>query len=251
MAGSTSLWHQYPSEIEGAASRTTVDLLALDPEHRVEGAESLIAFGFEMNEPGADGSGSHGERERLDQLKNDVEASLSESTPRRSAQAVGTLARQGLLQLFLHAQPQAGADLIPGVLERIVAHGWASPWVHAEKDQDWSHYASLLLPRSAVRIEAINARCLAAYGSAGQDLGIARQLTHALRFPSEPAADLALESLNALDFELAGTPKAFGPVTRVKVRRTDPLDHVPALTMMLSELCAPYDGDHLSWIATG
>ncbi len=239
-------WLTYDAEVDGAAARIRCDLSLFDHEARPAGSKTLFVLGADLNEPGDAGLGSPKEQAAIERAQDTLGKELSKF----SVAIAGSMISKGTWQTVFYGSPTLEEDLIPTAQKPLRAEGWTD-WIHAELDPDWESYGAFLLPPTIDRIRALNGRATQALRDSNHDLSQPRTLTHTLAFPSPEAAELSLSSIVALDFQLAGPTKTLdGDYTKAKVARQDPPDHAESASLMLSELCAPYDGDHVQWIAT-
>lgn len=245
MANHIPHWTTYDAEIDEAPAQITCDVSLLDREARPANAITLFVMGADLQDPTSTGLGSTSEWHAIEQATARIHQALEAPT-----QPLGTVITRGTWQLFLQTSPNLPEELIPRTRAILSDKGWTQ-WIHAEPDPTWSRYEQFLLPPAEERILTMNDRAIQSLERAGHDLAIPRTITHKLAFPSREAADLAQSTLTLLDFHPAAPPKTDKDhYTQMRVQRQDAPANLPSLTLMLSEVCAPFDGDHLSWTAT-
>ncbi|QDV05694.1 hypothetical protein Poly30_11950 [Planctomycetes bacterium Poly30] len=238
-------WHTYDAEIDESPARITCDLAYFDRELRSGSSTALLILGAPLQEPTEAGLATEEESQTI----ANATSRIGESLPPTTLQ-VGGWTAAGSWQVALYTPSDLNENLIP-TLESIVKEGGWEMWIHAEPDPNWHHYETFLQPPTRTRLKAINDRALTSLRRAGHDLTQPRKIAHKLSFPSREAAELALSSLHLLGFEPTTPPKTRKDhYTTAQVQREDPPNVLPALTEMLSEVCAPLDGDHIKWIAT-
>lgn len=239
-------WFTYGAEVEDTPARVTCDLAHFDRERRGEASTTLLILALELANPTETGLGTPGDAEAIARKTSLIQEFLRAKSP--ATFHVGAWIAAGTWHVVFYTPPSLDEALIPALVSMVTEEGLPH-WIHAEPDPTWSRYESFLLPPTRVRLEATTDRALKTL--AHHDLSRPRTITHTLSFPSKEAAELALSSLHLLGFELESPPRSFKDhYTKARVQRKDPPDHLPALTQMLSELCAPLDGDHIHWIAT-
>lgn len=239
-------WMTYDAEVDGAAASIRCDLALFDREARPQGTNTLFVVGATLHSPSASGLSTPSEEAAIERAR----AALTEDLATFEVAIAGSVISRGSWQTFFYGSDSPEEDLIPTAQRPLRAEGW-SDWIQAESDPEWTRYSTFLLPSTAERIRSVNERATQSLSTLGLDLSERRTLTHTLTFPSPEAAELSLSSIIALDFELAGPVRTIDDhCTKAKVSRQDPPDHAGSAALMLSELCAPYDGDHIRWTAT-
>lgn len=241
-------WFRYEAEVEGSPASIHCDLARMDREKRPPDATTALLLNCQLVHPTRTGLGSPEEQTAIRMASKRIREALEVPNPPASLVADCTMG--GTWQATLYMPPRLDEGLIPTLKTIVEETVECEAWIQAERDPTWNHYQSLL-PPTHLRLEATNQRALDSLSKATTDLSIPRTLTHTLTFPSREAAELALSSLRLLNFELEAPPRTHEDHhTKLKVSRRDPPHHIPALTLMLSELSAPLDGDHLEWTAT-
>lgn len=236
----------FRAEVDGAEAEIACDLALFDLEARPKGSTTLFVLGATLNAPDEAGLPGQAERTAVER----AQATLAQELTRFQVAIAGHVLTRGTWQTIFYGGTTLEEDLIPTAQAPLRAEGW-DDWIHAESDPEWKHYASFLAPPVATRIASLSQRATDALQNSGHDLSAPRTLTHTLAFPSTEAAELSLASIVALGFETASPLRAVTPdYTKATVSRQDPPNHAAATSLMLAELCAPYDGDHLKWVAT-
>jgi hypothetical protein len=236
----------YDALVDGDPARVGCNLSYFDPETRSQGSGALFTLGANLDAPNAAGLAAPLEEAAIERARN----ALAESLLAFRVSLVGTVVSKGSWQAYFYGSETLEEGLIPAAQAPLRAEGW-SEWTQAESDPSWRHYLSFLLPPTADRIRSLSQRSTDSLTSTGHNLAQPRTLTHTLIFPSPEAAELSLSSIIALDFERSAPLRTINAsCTKADVSRADPPDHAESTALMLSELCAPYDGDHLRWTAT-
>ena len=239
-------WLTYDAEVHGAAAQISCDLSLFDHEARPKNSRTLFALGATLNAPSPAGLSTPTEQAAIER----AQAALAEELAPFTVAIAGTLLTQGTWQTYFYGIPDLEEGLIPAAQKPLRAMGWTD-WIQAEADPDWIRYSTFLLPPTAHRIQSLSRQANSSLKKSNQDLSQPRTLTHTLAFPSREAAELSLSSILSLGFDQAAPSRTLpSGYTKAAVSRQDPPDHAEAASLMLSELCAPYDGDHIRWTAT-
>ena len=211
-------------------------------------ASTLCLVAFDMLDPGDGGTGSEAEAIHLAEVEEAIASRLSSA----GFIQAGRVRAGGSWECSFYGSP-VDALAFPEAVDAALARVQDARvhWTQIQPDPEWTYFRDLLLPDLERRLWMKDRDVVDALVAEGDPLETVRPVEHLLTFPSAEAAELFFDAVRMRGYEpidVSEAPDANGG-HRARLRRNDPvdLDSIHRIVMDLTELAAPYDGDHEGW----